>query len=166
LTKCCWFFFSQLLFIEDIFCFSFFLSICKSNIFHWRATVNSFRLTTVTNTMLIYVHSFRLGQPLLSGWVPKIVFQLNRFCLCKKFTDESYQCNSCWGVALYFFLLMLYKTSTCKIFWLRCCFFSQLLFVIARLKHKMFQWYFFAAQLMFVFILHLFYSSSHIVLSG
>ena len=25
---------------------------------HWRATMNSFRLTTVKNTMLIYVHSF------------------------------------------------------------------------------------------------------------
>jgi hypothetical protein len=42
---------------------------------HWRATMNTFRLTTVKNTMLIYVHSFRLCQPLLSGWVPKIVFQ-------------------------------------------------------------------------------------------
>jgi hypothetical protein len=25
---------------------------------HWRATMNSFRLTTVKKTMLIYVHSF------------------------------------------------------------------------------------------------------------
>ena len=41
---------------------------------HWRATMNRFRLTTVKNTMLIYVHSCRLCQPLLSGWVPKIVF--------------------------------------------------------------------------------------------
>ena len=42
---------------------------------YWRATMNSFRLATVKNTMLIYVHSFRLCQPLLSGWVPNIVFQ-------------------------------------------------------------------------------------------
>ena len=43
---------------------------------HWRATMNSFRLTTVKNTMpLIYVHSFRLCQPLLFGWVPIIVFK-------------------------------------------------------------------------------------------
>jgi Leu/Phe-tRNA-protein transferase len=27
----------------------------------WRATMNSFRLTTVNNTMLICVHSFRLS---------------------------------------------------------------------------------------------------------
>ena len=45
------------------------------NSLHWRATMNSFRLTTVKNTMRIYVHSFRLCQPLLSGWVAKIVFQ-------------------------------------------------------------------------------------------
>ena len=30
---------------------------------HWRANMNSFRLTTVKSTMLIYVHSFRLCQP-------------------------------------------------------------------------------------------------------
>ena len=27
---------------------------------HWLANMNSFRLTTVKNTMLIYVHSFRV----------------------------------------------------------------------------------------------------------
>jgi hypothetical protein len=38
--------------------------------------MNSFRLTTVKNTMIIYVYSFRLCQPLLSGWVAKIVFKI------------------------------------------------------------------------------------------
>jgi hypothetical protein len=42
---------------------------------HWRATMHSFRLATVKNTMIIYVYSFRLCQPLFSGWVAKIVFK-------------------------------------------------------------------------------------------
>ena len=60
---------------------------------HWRATMNRFRLATVKNIMLIYVHSFRLCQPLLSGGVPKIVFQQNRFCLCKKLKEQRQQLN-------------------------------------------------------------------------
>jgi hypothetical protein len=34
----------------------------KDDSLHWRATMNSFRFTTVKNTMLIYVHSFQLRR--------------------------------------------------------------------------------------------------------
>ena len=51
------------------------------------ATMNSFRFNTAKNTMLIYVHSFRLCQPLLSGLVAKKCVSVEPFCLCKKIKE-------------------------------------------------------------------------------
>ena len=51
--------------------------------------MNSFRLTTVKNTMLIYVHSFRLCQQLLSGWIPKMFFSRTSFVYAKNRKDSE-----------------------------------------------------------------------------
>ena len=51
--------------------------------------MSSFRLTEVKNTMRIYVHSFRLCQPLVSSWVPHILLQKNWFCLCKHWMNSE-----------------------------------------------------------------------------
>jgi hypothetical protein len=60
--------------------------------------MNSFRHTTVKNTMLIYVHSFRRCQPLLFGWVPKNVCSLcwkkGRKLMVKGFTNICIHCHS------------------------------------------------------------------------
>ena len=56
---------------------------------HWRASMNSFRLTTVKNTMLIYVHSFRLCQPLLSGWFHKLFFSRTGFVYVENWKNSA-----------------------------------------------------------------------------
>ena len=56
---------------------------------HWRATMNSFRLAIVKNTMIIYVYSFRLCQPLLSGWVAKLCLSRTGFVYVKNLKNSE-----------------------------------------------------------------------------
>jgi hypothetical protein len=51
--------------------------------------MNSFKLATVKNTMLIYVHSFRLCQPLLSVESQKMCFSRTGFVYVKNWRDSE-----------------------------------------------------------------------------
>ena len=82
--------------------------------------MNSLRLTTVKNTMLIYVHSFRLCQPLLSGSVShyfpvesqKLCFSRTGFVYVKnwKNSENSSMSQLCFLFVIYLrFIITLVK---------------------------------------------------------
>jgi hypothetical protein len=83
-------------------------------------TMNSFRLTIVKNTMLIYVHSFRLCQPLLSVGSQQLFFSWTGFVYVKNWKNSE---NSSISQLCFLFLIYLrFIITLIKIFcmWMFC----------------------------------------------